>query len=99
MDLTEQQRKFLRRLAHPLSPLVLVGSAGLTDGIMAETTRALEDHELIKVRIRGADREQRDQILVRLIAATTSALVQRIGHVAVLYRPRKEGPGILIPDA
>ncbi|MGD9597859.1 MAG: ribosome assembly RNA-binding protein YhbY [Steroidobacteraceae bacterium] len=99
MDLTERQRKHLKGLAHPLSPVILVGGGGVTEGVVAETARALHDHELIKVRVRGAGRAERDAMLGRLATATESALVTRIGHVAVLYRPRTDHPKIVIPDA
>ena len=52
MDLNERQKKHLRRLGHALSPIVLLGNAGLTDGVLAEMDRALADHELVKVRTR-----------------------------------------------
>ncbi len=97
--LTERQRRHLRGLAHALKPVVRLGQAGLTPALSRETARALEDHELVKVKASGGDRETRDQIFVALAASTGSALVQRIGHVAVLYRPRAEGPRLLLPDA
>ncbi len=99
MELTERQRKHLRGLAHPLKPVILVGGGGVTEGVVAETARALHDHELIKVKVRGAQRPDRDAMLERLVAATGSALVTRIGHVAVLYLPRAANPKIVIPDA
>ena len=46
----------------------------------------------------GGDREARDALFAALARATGSALVHRIGNVAVLYRPRAESPRILIPD-
>lgn len=98
MDLSERQRRYLRGLAHGLNPVVLIGGAGLTDGVAAETERALHDHELIKVRVRGADRAQRDALLAELARRTASSLVHRIGHVGVLYRPRRDLPKILLPD-
>ena len=54
-------KKHLRRLAHPLQPLVMLGNAGLTDGVVGELDRALDDHELVKVsaRSRRADRARR----------------------------------------
>ena len=97
--LSEKQRKFLRGRAHPLSPVVMVGNAGLTDAVVAETARALLDHELIKVKVRGADREARDLLLSQLETRTGSTLVTRIGHVAVLYRRHPELPRLVIPDA
>jgi len=49
------------------------------------------------VRARVGDREIRDQVLDELAKATGAELVQRIGHVALYYRPRKDKPGILLP--
>ena len=99
LNLTEKQRKHLRGLAHPLKPIIRLGNAGLTDAVAKETDRALHDHELIKVKAPGGDREVRDSAFNDLAQRTESALVYRIGNVAVLYRPRKELPKILIPDA
>jgi RNA-binding protein len=97
MELNEKQRRHLKGLAHPLKPVILMGNAGLTPGVVAETRRALQDHELIKVRLPGLEREERDAQLARLAEETGSALVTRIGHVAVLYRPRPELPKIVLP--
>ena len=97
-ELSERQRRHLRGLAHPLKPVVRLGTAGLTDAVARETERALGDHELIKVKAPGGDREARDALFSALAARTTSALVQRVGNVAVLYRPHPVLPRILIPD-
>ena len=96
--LTERQRRHLRGLAHPLKPVVRLGAAGLTDAVARETARALADHELIKVKAPGGDREGRDALFSALAERTASALVHRIGNVAVLYRPNPRLPRILIPD-
>ena len=96
MELNERQRRHLKGLAHPLKPVILMGNAGLTPAVVAETQRALADHELIKVRLPGLERDERDAQLARLAADTGSALVTRIGHVAVLYRPAA-APRILLP--
>jgi RNA-binding protein len=98
-SLTERQRKHLRGLAHALKPVVRLGSAGLSPAVAAETARALDAHELVKVKAAGGDRDVRDQLFAALALRTGSALVQRIGNVAVLYRPRADLPRILIPDA
>jgi len=96
--LTERQRRHLRGLAHPLKPVVRLGAAGLTDAVARETARALADHELIKVKAPGGDREVRDALFSALAERTASALVHRIGNVAVLYRPNPRLQRILIPD-
>jgi RNA-binding protein len=97
-ELSERQLRHLRGLAHPLKPVVRLGSAGLTEAVALEAARALADHELIKVKAPGGDRRQRDQIFSALAGRTGSVLVQRIGNVAVLYRPDPKLPRILIPD-
>lgn len=97
MNLTEPQRKHLRRLGHDRNPIVLIGQGGLSPNVVAEMDRALTDHELVKVRARVGDRGERDRILDDLAAATRSELVQRIGHVALYYRRNPDRPGILLP--
>jgi RNA-binding protein len=97
-ELSEKQRRYLRGLAHPLGAVIRIGKEGLTDAVAKETTRALFDHELIKVKGPGGDREARDAMFVTLAERTGSALVHRIGNVAVLYRPRADLKRILIPD-
>lgn len=97
-ELSERQRRHLRGLAHPLKPVVRLGNAGLTEAVARETERALVRHELIKVKAPGGDREARDALFESLAARTVSALVHRIGNVAVLYRPHPQLPRILIPD-
>jgi RNA-binding protein len=96
--LSEKQKKHLRRLAHPMSPIVMLGNAGLTEGVINELDRALNDHELVKVAARVGDRASRDTALGDLALRTSSEIVQRIGHVGVFYRRRAELPKILIPD-
>ena len=96
--MSEKQKKHLRRLAHPMNPIVMLGNAGLTEGIIKELDRALNDHELVKVAARVGDRVARDAALGDLALRTSSEIVQRIGHVGVFYRRRAELPKILIPD-
>jgi RNA-binding protein len=99
MALSERQRKYLRGLAHSMSPVVLMGNAGLTDGVTNELDRALTDHELVKVGARVGDRVARDEALDDLAKRTSSEIVQRIGNVGVFYRRRKDMPKILLPDS
>ena len=96
--LSERQRRHLRGIAHSLQPVIRLGSAGLTDAVARETDRALTDHELIKVKAPGGDRDARDALFAELARRSGSALVHRIGNVAVLYRPRPDLPRIVIPD-
>ena len=87
MNLSESQKKFLRGLGHQLKPLIMVGDAGLSDSLVAEFESTLDHHELIKVRVRTGDREARDAIISKLCKDSGASLVQRIGNVALVYRP------------
>jgi RNA-binding protein len=98
MALSEKQKKHLRRLAHPMHPIVMLGNAGLTDGVVNELERALTDHELVKVGARVGDRDARDAALATLASRTQAEIVQRIGNVGVFYRRSKTLPKIVVPD-
>jgi len=90
LTLTRDERLRLRARAHHLNPVVLLGAAGLTEAIFKETDRALAAHELIKVRIPGDDRDEREAVGVQLADRLGAARVQVIGKLLVLYRPRPE---------
>ncbi|MGE8281984.1 MAG: YhbY family RNA-binding protein, partial [Stenotrophomonas sp.] len=74
-----------------------IGGKGVTPAFLAELDEVLERHELIKVKIAAEDRETRDAMVAELVDASGGVLVQRIGHVAVLYRPAKEKRQIVLP--
>lgn len=95
--LTAAQARFLRGQAHDLSALLQVGGKGVTDALLAEVDGALEHHELIKVKIAAEDRQARDAMIDGLVERSRAALVQRIGHVAVLYRPSVDKRRIVLP--
>ena len=89
--LSTKQKQFLKGLAHHLSPVVMLGGNGLTEGVLAEIDNALNHHELIKVKIAGADRETKQLIIDAIVRETKSSNVHTIGHILVLYRPSEEG--------
>lgn len=86
MSLTAAQKKTLRSVGHILNPIVQIGDKGLTEGVLSELERALTDHELIKVKIAGAERDERGEIITSLLAHSGAELVQSIGKTALLYR-------------
>lgn len=96
-ELTEKQKKHLRGLAHAREPIVNIGNGGLSPGVEREFELALLTHELLKVRARVGDRDERDLILAELARRTGAALVQQIGNVGVFYRRNKDKPRITLP--
>ena len=88
--LTPRERAKLKARAHALEPFVQVGNAGLTDKVAAEVDRALTAHELIKVRVSAADRDERQALCEAIAARADAAQVQRVGKILVLWRPKPE---------
>ncbi len=87
LELTSQQRSTLRAAAHPLHPVVLIGDRGLTDAVLGEIDRSLAAHELIKVRVAGAEREDREAMLEAICEALSCAAVHHLGKTLIIYRP------------
>lgn len=95
--LTSSQTRFLRGIAHDLKALLQIGGKGVTPAFLTELDEVLEHHELVKIKVAAEDRDARDALIAELVSGSASALVQRIGHVAVLYRPSKEKRQIVLP--
>ncbi len=94
MDLTGKQRRALRARAQRLKPLVIVGEAGVSDGVLEEIRRCLAHHQLLKVRVNAADRAQREGLIERIRTAIDAELIARVGHVATLFRANPKRPPI-----
>ena len=87
INLSNIEKKVLRKKAYLLKPVVLIGIKGLTDAVLAEVDIALNAHELIKVRIRGADKNKRNDQCLQIEQKLNAKMIQQIGGVIVLYRP------------
>lgn len=85
MTLSKQQVLDFRKKAHHLKPVILIGNQGLTEAVQLETNRALDDHELIKIKI-NAEREERKQIAAAIVAEQQAQLIQSIGNTITIYR-------------
>jgi|GEM_PF-1087778 len=86
--LTPSERKEFRARAHQLEPVVMIGEAGLTPGVIKEIDRSLNAHELIKIRVAEVDRAAREILCSQISRETGAAKVQHIGKLLVFYRPR-----------
>jgi RNA-binding protein len=86
MALSQEQKKQFKSIGHHLKPILMVAENGLSEGVLAELERALNDHELIKVQFRITEREDRKALVEELCAAGRCELVQSIGKMALVYR-------------
>ncbi|KAA8728338.1 MAG: ribosome assembly RNA-binding protein YhbY [Ewingella americana] len=97
MNLNNKQKQYLKGLAHPLKPVVMLGNNGLTEGVLAEIELALQHHELIKVKVAAEERETKTLIVDAIVRETKASNVQVIGNILVLYRPSTEDRKIILP--
>ena len=95
--LTGKQRRHLRALGHHLDPVVQVGHEGVSEAVVEQAHRQLESHELIKVRIGETSPQDRHQAAELLAERTQAEVAQVLGRTALLYRPRKDKPEIVLP--
>lgn len=95
--LTNNQKKFLRSKGHSLKPVVMLGQHGLSEGVLAELESSLETHELLKIKVRGDDREDKQKIINEIVNISGAHLVQVIGNVMVIYRAFDKDPQIILP--
>ncbi|WP_447554298.1 ribosome assembly RNA-binding protein YhbY [Vreelandella sp. EE22] len=86
MSLSQAQKKAFRSIGHHLNPVVTVSENGISDTLLAELGRALNDHELIKVKLALPERDDRGMMIQELVNDSGAELVQTIGKMALLYR-------------
>ena len=90
MSSTTQQKKKFRTIGHSLKPVVTIAEKGFTENVRLELDRALEDHELVKVKVAAGDRDAKNAIRDEVTEALGAECVQQIGHVLLLYRAAKK---------
>jgi RNA-binding protein len=87
VPLNGKQRRQLRALGHHLEAVVQIGANGVTPGVIAAARQALQDHELVKVKI-ADERDGRVAALDALVEGTGAELAQTLGRTALLYKKR-----------
>lgn len=90
-------RRALRARSHALKPTVLLGQHGLTAPVMAAIEEALSAHELIKIRLRGIERDAREDTIIAITTATGADVVNVIGHILTLFRARPAPAPVAAP--
>ena len=99
-NLRSSERYFLRRKAHHLEPVVLIGKNGVSIGTIESVNKALEARELIKIKFREF-KDNKQSISDEIAASANCHVVGMIGHTVILFRqnsdPEKQNirlPGI-----
>jgi len=97
IPLTGKQRRYLRALGHHLEPVVQLGKHGLTEGVTQATDRALEDHELVKIKLGTECPAERDEVAEALATELNAEVAQTMGRTILLYRRHPKEPRIQLP--
>lgn len=85
IELNSKERKILEKAAHDLQPVVIVGGAGVTEGLVKMVDSSLAVHELIKVKF-NEYKDEKVELVNQICNQVNSTLVRIIGNVAILYR-------------
>lgn len=97
IPLSGKQRRYLRGLGHHLEPTVQLGKHGLTEGVTQAANNALEEHELIKIKLGTECPIERDEVAVSLAASLEAEVAQTLGRTILLYRRHPKEPRIQLP--
>ena len=99
-NLTSKQRKYLRSAAHHIDPVVLIGKNGFYDGASFAIDKALNIHELIKIKFREF-KDERINIGKQISKELSCNIVGRLGNTIILYRynQKLEKHNYRLPDA
>jgi RNA-binding protein len=95
--LSGKQRRYLRGLGHDLKPVVQIGKDGIDDGLVAAVVQALDDHELIKLKVGDSANLDRHEAAEDLAKRTRSEVAQVLGYTVLLYRAHPDEPTIVLP--
>ena len=97
MTLTSSQNRYLRGLAHQTNAVILLGNRGATAAVVKELDLALDHHELVKVKLSGGDKDERQAQMAALTDGTRSERVHQVGHTVLLFRRNADSPKIALP--
>jgi RNA-binding protein len=90
MALTSEKIKAFKRIGHNLKPVVTISENGLSESVQKELERALNDHELIKIKIACEDRSAKKELIKALCQTCQCQPIQAIGNIVLVFRACKE---------
>lgn len=89
MIITNTDKKKFRAIGHKLKPIVMIAQKGLSENIGAELNRALEAHELIKIKIAAGERDEKQTLTTEICKEFKAECIQSVGNIVLLYRASK----------
>ena len=95
--LARDQILYLKSNAHELKPVVIIGQKGITDSVIDEIKSSLDHHELLKVKVNGANKDNRDEAAAELCRLTGAEFVQMLGNVLTLFKQKKKDSKFVLP--
>jgi RNA-binding protein len=95
--LKKKQKQYLKGLANPLKPAVIIGKDGLTENIIGSIDEYLTSHELLKISILKSCEQEIEEIVLDVLANTNSELISQLGRKMVIFRRNNRQPVIELP--
>jgi len=95
--LSKNQIRFLKAQAHHLQPVVLIGANGVSEGVDREINRALDSHELIKIKLGNIEDDIQAEMIAHITQTHQAEFVQKIGHTAIFYRRNSKEAKLVLP--
>ncbi len=94
ISLSSSQKKYLKSIGHSLKPIVNIGKADITDGVIETVTREFELHELIKIKVQKTSSIDIKTAVTKIVEKTDCNVIRVIGFTALLYKQNEEDPVI-----
>ncbi|MBQ6654248.1 MAG: ribosome assembly RNA-binding protein YhbY [Erysipelotrichaceae bacterium] len=95
--LKKKQKQYLKGLANPLKPVIIIGAGGLSETVISSIDEYLRAHELLKINILKSCEQEIGEIVLDVIACTGAELISQLGRKIVIYRRNNEQPVIELP--
>ena len=87
--MTSAEKRDLKARAQRLEPIVKLGHGGMSEAFLKSLDAALTAHGLVKIKFTDF-KDEKKTLVPQIAEKTGSALVQRVGNVAVYFRAKPE---------